>query len=100
MYSTDSFREALLKCVNLCGDADSVGAVCAQMAGAIYGVRAIPADWVRHVQRWDDGLTALKAYKLWAGITVTPPTAASIREVFMFLCVCVCVCCVLVLITS
>ncbi len=37
-----------------------MGAVCAQIAGSIYGVTAIPPKWIRAVQRWDDGLTALK----------------------------------------
>lgn len=43
--TTDNFKEALLKAVNLGDDADSVGAVAGQLAGARYGISAIPAAW-------------------------------------------------------
>src|SRR5262249_29192732 len=43
---TDSFKDAILTVVNLGGDADSTGAVCGQIAGAYYGVSAIPAGWL------------------------------------------------------
>jgi ADP-ribosyl-[dinitrogen reductase] hydrolase len=65
VYTTDNFVDAVVKCVNLRGDSDSHGAVCAQIAGAIYGASAIPKDWIRTVQQWDrNGDIALKAYKL------------------------------------
>eukprot|EP00697_Spironema_sp_BW2_P014632 gnl/Spiro4/5114_TR2561_c0_g1_i1.p1 gnl/Spiro4/5114_TR2561_c0_g1~~gnl/Spiro4/5114_TR2561_c0_g1_i1.p1 ORF type:complete len:535 (+),score=69.17 gnl/Spiro4/5114_TR2561_c0_g1_i1:45-1607(+) len=65
VYSTSSFAEAVLKCANLGGDADSVTAVAGQIAGAIYGVEAIPQDWIRALQQWDcGGDVALRAYKL------------------------------------
>lgn len=43
--STDTFRAGALKVVNLGEDADSTGAVYGQLAGAFYGVEAIPAEW-------------------------------------------------------
>jgi ADP-ribosyl-[dinitrogen reductase] hydrolase len=43
--TTDSFEEAVLRAVNLGDDADSVGAVAGQFAGARYGLSAIPARW-------------------------------------------------------
>jgi ADP-ribosyl-[dinitrogen reductase] hydrolase len=55
VWSTASAREALLLAVNHRGDADSVGAVTGQLAGALYGVRALPRAWVAAVQRWDGG---------------------------------------------
>jgi ADP-ribosyl-[dinitrogen reductase] hydrolase len=55
VWTTDSFREAVLKCINMRGDADSVGAVAAQIAGAIYGVSAIPKNWIQCVQKWGKG---------------------------------------------
>jgi ADP-ribosylglycohydrolase len=39
------FREGALMAVNLGDDADTTGAVYGQLAGAIYGVDAIPEDW-------------------------------------------------------
>lgn len=41
----EDFREALLLAVNLGGDADTVGAVAGQIAGALWGVSGIPAEW-------------------------------------------------------
>lgn len=43
--TTLSFEEALIAAVNLGHDADTVGAVAGQLAGARYGVRAIPLRW-------------------------------------------------------
>jgi len=43
---TSSFEEALLAAVNLGGDADTIGAVAGQFAGAMYGFSAIPARWL------------------------------------------------------
>jgi ADP-ribosyl-[dinitrogen reductase] hydrolase len=43
--TTDSFPAAVLKAVNLGDDADSVGAVAGQLAGARYGLSAIPVNW-------------------------------------------------------
>ncbi len=50
-----SLPAAVLKAVNLCGDADSVGSVTAQIAGALYGARSIPKDWLAALNQWDDG---------------------------------------------
>lgn len=44
-YHGADFRETLLKAVNLGDDADTVGAVTGQLAGAFYGYENIPADW-------------------------------------------------------
>jgi ADP-ribosyl-[dinitrogen reductase] hydrolase len=43
---TDGFEAALVLAVNLADDADSVGAVTGQLAGAIYGASAIPPRWL------------------------------------------------------
>ncbi len=45
-YATESFEEALLMAVHLCGDSDTVGAITGQIAGAYYGVEAIPPRWL------------------------------------------------------
>jgi ADP-ribosyl-[dinitrogen reductase] hydrolase len=48
--------------VNLGGDADTVGAVCGQIAGAYYGVEAIPPEWLEplamrsHIEEVADNL--------------------------------------------
>lgn len=43
---TDSFETALIAAVNLGHDADTVGAVTGQIAGARYGLSAIPPQWL------------------------------------------------------
>jgi len=65
VYTTTSFSEAVLKAANMRGDADSVASVTGQLAGAIYGVGAIPKEWLAAVQQWDrGGDIALRAHKL------------------------------------
>ncbi|WP_237153300.1 ADP-ribosylglycohydrolase family protein [Oryzibacter oryziterrae] len=43
--STMSFREAILMAANLRDDADTTAAIAGQLAGALYGLRAIPPEW-------------------------------------------------------
>eukprot|EP00667_Euglena_gracilis_P006083 EG_transcript_6131 len=43
LYHSASFEEAVIKVVNLLGDADSTGAVAGQLAGAVYGYSGIRA---------------------------------------------------------
>lgn len=43
---TSSFSEAVVLAVNLGGDADTVGAVTGQLAGALYGVAGMPQRWL------------------------------------------------------
>jgi ADP-ribosyl-[dinitrogen reductase] hydrolase len=43
--ATDNFRDAILYAANLGGDADVVASACGQLAGAFYGVKAIPLPW-------------------------------------------------------
>lgn len=52
-WNTDSFGDALIKAVNLGGDADTVGAVCGQIAGAYYGIKAIPESWLTDLYNLD-----------------------------------------------
>ena len=50
LLATDSFEEALIEVVNLGGDADSAGAILGALAGAFYGVQAIPKRWLDGLQ--------------------------------------------------
>ncbi|WP_417521830.1 ADP-ribosylglycohydrolase family protein [Marinobacter sp.] len=45
-YHSDDFESALITAVNLGEDADTVGAVTGQIAGAAWGVSAIPERWL------------------------------------------------------
>jgi ADP-ribosylglycohydrolase len=50
VLATDNLRDALLLSVNHSGDSDSTGIVCGNIGGALYGTRAIPADWLQHLE--------------------------------------------------
>jgi len=58
VQNTDNFKDAVLLAVNLGDDADTVGAVTGQLAGAIYGLDSIPEEWV-DVLAWKDYLYEL-----------------------------------------
>jgi len=73
---TNSFGSAIELCVNLCGDADSTGAICGQVAGAIYGWKAVPEVWRADLHKWDDGEVALRA----ALLVAEPPQAEATAE--------------------
>lgn len=45
LLTTNSYRECVLKAVNLGGDTDTVAAVAGGLAGAMYGYDAIPIEW-------------------------------------------------------
>jgi len=46
LLTTNSFRDAVLKAVNLGGDADTTGAVTGGLAGIRYGLEAMPGEWI------------------------------------------------------
>jgi len=48
-FNTGSFEECLVRVVNRGGDADTTGALAGQLAGALYGVQAIPARWLKRL---------------------------------------------------
>jgi ADP-ribosylglycohydrolase len=63
LFSTQSFREAILCAVNLDDDAGTTTAVCGRIAGVHYGVEGIPRSWLANlVERvhWEYSDTALR----------------------------------------
>ncbi len=52
---TSDFRGAILLAANLGRDADTTAAVAGQLAGALYGLEGIPAEWRRRLA-WRDRL--------------------------------------------
>ena len=44
--NTDSYKDCVLKAVNLGDDTDTVGAVVGGLAGLYYGLETIPAEWI------------------------------------------------------
>eukprot|EP00406_Dinophysis_acuminata_P055372 CAMPEP_0179309004 /NCGR_PEP_ID=MMETSP0797-20121207/51435_1 /TAXON_ID=47934 /ORGANISM="Dinophysis acuminata, Strain DAEP01" /LENGTH=613 /DNA_ID=CAMNT_0021018709 /DNA_START=228 /DNA_END=2066 /DNA_ORIENTATION=- len=64
-YHTGSFMEAIVRCANFCGDADTTAAICGQMAGAFYGYSAIDPRLIEHLERYDDKDIACRAVLLY-----------------------------------
>lgn len=52
-HTTESYEEAVLAGVNLGEDADTVAAICGQLAGAFYGHSAIPERWRAQIAHSD-----------------------------------------------
>ncbi|WP_392890565.1 ADP-ribosylglycohydrolase family protein [Pseudomonas migulae] len=53
-HHTDSFEAAILKAANLGDDADTTAAIAGQLAGAFYGVQAIPNGWLQRLHMRED----------------------------------------------
>lgn len=47
LFTTGSFEECLIGIVNQGGDADTTGAIAGMIAGAFYGLDALPAQWLK-----------------------------------------------------
>eukprot|EP01083_Nonionella_stella_P165367 549928_1 len=59
VYHSECFADAIEKCVNLLGDADSTGSIGGQIAGAIYGYQSIVKDeqqrfLIENLNKWDN----------------------------------------------
>jgi ADP-ribosylglycohydrolase len=54
LLTTNNYRECVLKAVNLGGDTDTTGCVAGGLAGVVYGIKSIPADWIRVLARKGD----------------------------------------------
>jgi ADP-ribosyl-[dinitrogen reductase] hydrolase len=50
-FATDSFADCVVQTVNQGGDADTTGALVAMLAGATYGLAAIPEAWLGKLDR-------------------------------------------------
>jgi ADP-ribosylglycohydrolase len=60
--TTNSFKEALLKAVNLGLDTDTVGAVTGGLAGVYYGLEGIPEEWLSMIIKKDEILEASRKF--------------------------------------
>jgi ADP-ribosyl-[dinitrogen reductase] hydrolase len=54
MLSTDNYKDAVLKAVNLGGDTDTTGAVTGGLAGLLYGYESIPTAWTKKIAKRKD----------------------------------------------
>ncbi len=54
LLTTDNYKAATLKAVNLGEDTDTTGAVTGGLAGLLYGVGTIPQNWMQQIARKED----------------------------------------------
>ena len=54
VLATASFADAVVLAVNHGGDSDSTGAIAGNLAGIIFGERAIPAAWLETLELRDE----------------------------------------------
>ena len=54
LLTTDNYKDAVLKAVNLGEDTDTTGAVTGGLAGLLYGFDNIPKDWRNQIAKCDD----------------------------------------------
>lgn len=51
LLTTNSYKEAVLKAVNLGDDTDTIGALTGGLAGLVYGYKSIPNNWIDVLKR-------------------------------------------------
>lgn len=54
LLTTNSYKQAVLKAVNLGGDTDTTGAITGGLAGILYGYDLIPKEWIDILARKND----------------------------------------------
>ena len=54
LLTTNTYKEAVLKAVNLGEDTDTTAAVTGGLAGLLYGYKNIPVKWINQISRSDD----------------------------------------------
>lgn len=53
-FNSGTYKEAVLKAVNLGGDTDTTACVTGGLAGLMYGYDSIPAEWIKVIARRND----------------------------------------------
>lgn len=82
LFSTSSFEDCVVATVNQGGDADTTGAIVGAIAGAYYGIDAIPKDWLKkldetvrdELQDLSGRLIAISPLGKGEAVTLFPPT--------------------------
>ena len=60
ILTTNNYKDAVLKAVNLGHDTDTTGAVTGGLAALIYGMNTIPKEWINTLVRKDDIINLTK----------------------------------------
>ncbi len=62
IMTTNSYKEATLKAVNLGRDTDTIGAITGGLAALLYGLESIPTEWLNVLARKEDIITLAEKY--------------------------------------
>ena len=62
LLTTRSYRECVLKAVNLGSDTDTVAAVAGGLAGILYGAESIPEDWLKVLAKKEEIIWLCEAF--------------------------------------
>jgi ADP-ribosylglycohydrolase len=54
IYHSDSYKEAVLRAVNLGEDTDTTAAITGGLAGILFGYESIPTGWIDALARKED----------------------------------------------
>ena len=63
LKTTDSYRDAVLKAVNLGRDTDTTAAICGGLAGIYYGYDEIPKEWIDAVDKIDQVISFCEEFE-------------------------------------
>lgn len=61
--NTNSYKEAVLKAVNLGNDTDTIAAICGGLAGIYYGFKEIPQEWLEKIKDMDKVINLCEKYE-------------------------------------
>lgn len=62
LLTTDNYRDAVLKAVNLGDDTDTVAAITGGLAGIVYGVQGIPDHWLGQIQKIEEIINLIERF--------------------------------------
>lgn len=62
LLTTRSYRDCMLKAVNLGSDTDTVAAVAGGLAGILYGAESIPEDWLKVLAKKEEIIRLCEAF--------------------------------------
>ena len=63
LLTTDNYKDAVLKAVNIGEDTDTNAAICGGLAGIYYGYDSIPIDWIDTIDRIDEVLSLCEKFE-------------------------------------